>query len=160
MDCKRAKGLVLSEYADGVLKGHALEELESHLRSCLSCRRLAEDMRSTCALLKSAPRLEAPRAVWDRLRFGISKLSAKKTFAETIQENLRYGFYRIRPAIAATAAITVLLFVLATARFVSQLSYPAALPAGEDIINMVSLNGDAREDGSYDIGTSAETYFL
>lgn len=157
MDCKRAKGLVLSDYTDGVLRGHALEELESHLRSCPSCRGLAEGAASAGELLKSAARAGAPQVVWDRIRAEISGLSARKGLAETVLERLRYGLYHLRPAVVATATIIILLFVLATARLVSYINYSAALSAREDILNMASLND---ENGDYDIGTSAETFFL
>ena len=160
MDCRRAKGLVLSEYADGVLRGHALEELESHLRSCSSCRRLAEGVTSAGELLKSAARADAPQAVWDGIRAEISRLSIRKGITETVLERIRYGLYHLRPAVVATATIIILIFVLATARLVSYMSYSAALSAREDIINMVSLNGEEPGIGDYDIGTSAETFFL
>ncbi|MCX5680501.1 MAG: zf-HC2 domain-containing protein [Candidatus Omnitrophica bacterium] len=160
MDCKRAKGLVLSDYTDGVLRGHALEELELHLRSCSSCRRLAEGVTSTGELLKSAARVDAPQAVWNRIRAEISRILIKEGFVETVLERIRYGLYHLRPTVMATAAIIVLIFVLATARFVSYMNYSAALSVREDIVNMVSLNGEERGSGEYDIGTSAETFFL
>ena len=160
MDCRRAKGVILSDYADGVLRGHALEELEIHIRSCSSCRELAEGLMSAEELLKSAARADVPQAVWGRIRAEISRLSIKKGLIEDLSEKIRYGFYHLRPAVMATAAIIALLFVLATARLVSYMDYSAALSARNDIINMVSLNGDERGAGEYDIGTSAETYFL
>lgn len=159
MDCKRAKGLILADYADGILRGHALLELELHMGSCSSCRRLAEGLMSAGELLRSAPRADAPQAVWSRIRSEISRLSVKRELIEIFLERLRYGLYHLRPAVMATAAIIALIFVLATARFVSNMNYSAALSAREDIMNMVSLNGDS-ERGEYDIGTSAETYFL
>ena len=159
MDCKRAKGLILSDYTDGVLRGHALEELESHMRACSSCRRLAEGLTSAGELLRSAARADAPQAVWNRIRAEISRLSVKRGFAETVLERLRYGLYHLRPAVVATAAIIMLIFVLATARLVSYMNYSAALSAREDIMNMVSLNNESGS-GEYDIGTSAEVYFL
>ena len=160
MDCRISKGLILSEYADRTLRGHALSELEVHLRSCSSCRSLGEDVRSAGKLLKSTARADAPQAVWGRIRVEITGLSAKKGFVKTVLEKIQYGLYHLRPAVMATAAIIVLLFVQATARLVSYMNYSAALSAREDIINMVSLNGEERGIGEYDIGTSAETFFL
>jgi len=159
MDCKRAKGLILSDYADGALRGHALEELKSHLGSCSSCRRLAENLILAGESLRSAPRAEAPKAVWDGILSEISRLSAKKGFAGTVLERIRYGLYHLRPAVAAAAAVIALLFVLATARLVFYANYSAALSQREDIINMISLNGGTGEE-DFDIGTSAEMYFL
>jgi len=129
------------------------------MRSCSSCRRLAEGLTSTGELLRSTVRADAPQAVWNRIRAEITQLSAKKGFVETLLEKVRYGFYHIRPAVLATAAIAVLLFVLATAKLVSYTSYSAALSAREDMINMVSLNDD-NGNGGYNIGTSVETFFL
>ena len=160
MDCKRAKGLVLSEYSDGVLRGHALEELESHLRSCSSCSRLAEGVTSASKLLKSAARVDAPQVIWNRIRAEISRLSTKKGFVGTILERIRYGLYHLRPIVVATAAIAVLIFVLATSRLVSYINYSAQLSAREDIINMISLNNEEGDSGAYDMGTPAEAYFL
>ena len=159
MDCKRAKELILLDYADGVLRGRSLEEIESHLKSCSSCRGLAEGVISAGKLLKSQARADAPQAVWNRICAEISRLSNKTGFAETLLERIRYGFYHLRPAVVATAAIVILLFALATARFVSYMNYSAPLSAREDIVSMISLNGE-NGSGEYDIGTSAETYFL
>jgi hypothetical protein len=160
MDCKIAKELVLSDYTDGVLSGRALQELESHLRSCSSCRSLAEGIVSARELLRSSPRIDAPQAVWGRIRAEIARLSVKKALIETFLERVRYGFYHLRPVVVATAAIITLLFILATARFASYMNLSAALSAREDIINMVSLNGEERGNEKYDMGTSAELYFL
>ena len=160
MDCKRAKGLVLSDYTDGVLKGRALEELELHLRSCLPCHKLAEDAVSTGELLRRAAKTDAPQAVWERIRGEITRLSIRKGFFETVLDRIRYGLYHLRPAVVATATIVILLFVLATAKFVSYMNYSATLSARDGMINMVSLNGEENIGEGYDIGTSAEIYFL
>jgi len=160
MDCKRAKELILLDYADGVLKGHALGELESHLVSCSSCRGLAESVMSAGKLLRSAARADAPQFVWNRIRSEISELPERSGFMETLSERIRRGLHHLRPAIMATATIIVLVFVLATARLVSYMSYTAALSAREDVINMISLNGEELAGEKYDIGTSAETFFL
>jgi len=141
------------------LRGHALEELESHMRSCPSCRRLAEGLTAAGELLRSAARADAPQAVWDRIRAEISRLSIKKGFSKTLLERLRYGLYSLRPVVVATAAVAVLLFVLATARLVSYMNHSPALSARENIIDLVSLSSGS-ESGEYDIGTSAETFFL
>lgn len=160
MDCRRAKGLILSEYADGLLRGHALEELESHTRSCSSCRRLAEGVTKAGELFKSAVRADAPQGVWNRIRADLAGLSAdNESAAEGFLDRIRYGLYRLRPAVMAAAAVIILLFALATARLVSYMNYSADVSAREDMINMVSLNGEGAA-GDYDIGTSVEAYFL
>lgn len=64
-----------------------------------------------------------------------------------------YGYYHCNVAAAVDRV-----FVLATARLVSYVEYSSALSAREDIFNMVSLNGD--NGSKYNIGTSAETFFL
>jgi len=159
MNCKIAEGLILSDYTDGVLQGRALEELDAHLILCASCRKLAENVKSTCQLLKSTGKVDAPQAVWDGIRSEIAELSARKGFAGIVSERIRYALHHLRPAVVATAAIILLVFVLATARLISYANYSAELSTRESIINMVSLNGE-NGNGDYDIGTSAETFFL
>ncbi len=159
MDCKRAEGLILADYMDDALRGRAFRELEAHLVSCSSCRKLFESATSAGELYKSAARADAPQAVWGRIRAEITGLSAKKGIAETILERIKYGLYHLRPAVVATAAVMILLFVLATAKLAAYVNYSAALSAREDIINMISLNGETGS-GEYDIGTSAEAYYL
>ncbi|MEI6863105.1 MAG: zf-HC2 domain-containing protein [Candidatus Omnitrophota bacterium] len=160
MNCRKAKGLILLDYADGVLKGRELKELEAHLKLCSSCRRLAEAEALAAELLRSSGRADVPQAVWGRVRGEITRISMKREFTEIVLDRIRYGLYRLRPVVMATAAVIVLLFVLATARLVSYMSYSATLSAREDIVGMVSLNGEEGENEGYSIGTSAETYFL
>ena len=160
MDCRRSKGLILSDYADKMLSGPALEALESHLRSCSSCRKLAEEIMSTGKLLRSSARPDVPQVIWGRIRAEITGLSMNRGVIETVLERIRYGLYHLRPAVVATAAIVTLLFMLATARLVFNMNYSAALSQREDVINMVTLGGDEPGGGEYDIGTTAETYFL
>lgn len=159
MDCRRAKDLILLDYTDEVLKAGALEDLESHLASCTSCRGLAESVKSVGRLIKSIARQDAPQTVWQGICSEVAGLSVKKRFAGTVSDRVRYALYHLRPAVVATAAIILLVFVLATARLVSYMEYSSALSAREDIFNMVSLNGENGR-GEYDIGTLSEAYFL
>mgnify|MGYP001297486159 CR=1 FL=1 len=159
MDCRRAKGLILSEYSDGLLRGHALEELKSHMGACPSCHRLAESVKSTGDLLRSSIKADAPQVVWDRIVADISGLSLKRNLAETVSDRFKYVFYRLRPAVVAAAAVVILVFALATVSIISNINYSTDLAAREDIINMISLNGDGGSD-TYSMGTSVETYFL
>lgn len=160
MDCRRSKGLILSDYTDKMLRGPVLEELESHLRSCSSCRRFAEEVVSTSKLLRSSSRPDVPQVIWDRIRAEVIGPSMKRGVIETALESIRYGLYHLRPAVVTTAAIVTLLFMLATARLVYNMNYSAAFSQREDIINMVTLGGDEPGGGEYNIGTTAETYFL
>lgn len=148
MNCKKAKGLILSEYADGLMRGHELEELESHLRACYQCRSFASDIVSAGKLFRSAGRTEAPAVVWDRIRARISESLVKP------------DILRMKPAFVAVAAAVVFLFFLATARIVSDRVYHVSISAGEEIISMASLQ-NPNPAGEYDdIGTSIETFLL
>lgn len=157
MNCKRAKDLILLDYADGALKGHVLEELESHILSCPSCRRLAEDVAYTGRLFESAGRAEAPMAVWNRIRSELAGLPRANGFIAKALDRIRSGLYDLRPAIVATAAVAMLVFVLMAARIISDINYNKAISARDDTINMISLNDD---NGKYDMGTQAEKLLL
>lgn len=159
MKCKRAEDLILSEYAEGRLKGRDLEELNGHIDNCPSCRELAGGVISAGKTLRSSGRQAPPDFVWQRVQ---DKLSARQGIFEVFEDfldALGYGLYRLKPAVVATATIVVLVFVLAAARMISEHNYYAAFSAREEIVSMISLNGD-NSSAEYEIGTSAEDFFL
>jgi hypothetical protein len=158
MECKKAKGLILSEYADGVLRGHALEELEAHLRSCPNCRSFASDIVSAGRLFKTSGRKEAPPVIWERIRAEITVMMGKPAPGEGLFVRVRDRISHLRPAMVAVAAAVLLVFILTAARIVSDNnSYMRAIAAEEMVPTyyMHSSNG-----AEYGIGTSVEEFLL
>jgi anti-sigma factor RsiW len=144
MNCKIAKELILLDYADGIMAGSALEELESHIKVCRHCRTFAANTISAIRLFREAGQVEAPQAVWDKV---LTKVSVS-----------RY-FYRAKPVLMAVASAVILIFGLITARIiVDRNSYLSSL-AGEEIISIVSLQNWSA-NGEYDMGTSVEAFLL
>lgn len=159
MDCKRARELVLTDYADGFLRGRDLEELEKHMGLCEGCRRYAGEVKSAGEALRAVRIQQAPPGLWDKvkeetgLRRGIS-LTGAASFGR-IPDLLR----ALRPVAAAVAAAAVLIVVLASARIAFHNAASPATTEQYDIFALASSdwNGDA---GVYDVGTAEEEFFL
>jgi hypothetical protein len=66
MDCQRAEEL-FSDHLEGSLHQILGAELERHLASCESCRELRETLAEVVAALRSAPELEAPSGLAERV---------------------------------------------------------------------------------------------
>jgi len=65
MDCRRAEEL-FSDHLEGALHPVLAAELERHLASCASCRRLREAFGEVVLALRTAPELDAPPGLAER----------------------------------------------------------------------------------------------
>lgn len=157
MRCKRMEEIILTDYIDGNLKGHALQEVESHLGSCPECRRLAEEAKTASGLLKAAPRHEAPPRVWNSIRAAIDAGPAKTHFAGSILERLRFFLPYPKPALVLATAVLLVLFVLTVARLMPGNGYIRDGAEQDDIFLISSINGGGDETG---FGTPAEDFLL
>jgi len=106
MDCSEARDS-FSDYLDGELHAQAKEALEAHLGRCATCRNELEAIRKAVALVESLPKLSAPPAILDRVRFCIAaKAKAKPKARPAILAGWRWV------AVAAAAAAVVLAVLL------------------------------------------------
>lgn len=157
MGCERMRETILTDYIDGNLKGDALAEVESHLRACPECRKLAEEAGSASGLFRAAPRHEAPPRVWSAIRAAIDAEPAKRRFAESVWERLRSLLPYPRPAFVIATAVALVLFVLAVVRFMPVNGYLPGETEENEVFLISAMNGGDDEAG---FGTPAEEFFL
>lgn len=72
MKCKKFERL-LSRAFDGLLKKEEKEELESHLKSCLSCQMKSREYKMILNLLRKEVDLEPKPYFWERLQTKIKE---------------------------------------------------------------------------------------
>jgi predicted anti-sigma-YlaC factor YlaD len=159
MNCKKTEELIFTDYVDGNLKGHALEELKAHLGSCPNCRKLAEELESTGKLFKASPRKKAPAGLWYKICAEISERPVGGRIIEGILENVRYHLSRLRPAVVILSTAVIILFILTAVMFMSQNNYSKTGISQDDILGLYYMNG-ASDESEYDFGTPAERFFL
>ena len=161
MNCKMAKEMILTDHIDGNLKAAALGELEEHLKICPACHALAGEVKRTAVLFKDPIRKCPPPEIWRNIRAEINRKMSGPRFIQDVVERMRYILPNLKPAAVALGAAVILLVVAAAVRFAPIGNYPEIIPQQNDIIAMISVNGDVGESESgYDIGTPAERYFL
>jgi anti-sigma factor RsiW len=158
MECKKAKGIILSDYADGLLRGHALEELEAHLRSCPQCRSFASDIVSAGKLFRSHGRETAPAVVWERIRAEIVSAMGKPGVLGAALDRVRQGLSGLKPSVAAVTAAALLVFLVVAARVMHERSDYLSAIAAEGIVPTEYLYG--ANGSEYDMGTSVEEFLL
>jgi len=107
MNCTICQPL-LSTYVDGTMTAGDRASVETHLRACLACRGLAEDLRTIRASAGSLEPLVPPARVWLQI--------AAATASEPRGDWLRGGWLSWRPltAVAMTAVISAALWQLGT----------------------------------------------
>ena len=159
MNCKKMKELILTDYIDGNLKGRALEDVELHLKSCPSCRALAQDLRAAGKLFRAVGQEATPSGVWHNILAEISAVPVRSHFAEDALAYVRYYLSHLKPAVVMTSAAVLLLFVLAAIRLMPHKDYLETTIAQDDIL-AISYTSDEEDASEYDFGTPAEMFFL
>lgn len=159
MKCRRMKGLIMTDYIDGNLKGRALEEVESHLRSCPACKAVKDELIAAGRLFKADSLEELPSRVWENIRARINPEPSRIRFAEGVLDRVRHLLPRMKPAVAIASAAIVTLLVLTAMRLTGLKDYSRGVEPADDILTISYVNGDAygSEDG---FGTRLEEYFL
>ncbi len=159
MNCKRMKNLILTDYIDGNLKGHALKEIELHLGSCPTCHSIVQDAKAAGKLFRAVSRQEAPAEVWHKILAEINATPVRRPFPETVLMYMRYYISHLKPAVVIASAAALLLFAVTAVRLMPHKDYLETMGAQDDIltISYASYEEDASE---YDLGTSAEMFFL
>ncbi len=159
MNCKRMEKLILTDYIDGNLKGRGLEKIELHIKSCPRCHALAQDLEAAGKLFRAVPQEAAPVAVWHKILAEISTTPLRLRFPEAVLMYMRYYLSHLKPAVVIASAAVLLLFALATVRFMPHKDYLGTMAAQDDIL-AISYTGDEEDASEYDLGTPAEMFFL
>lgn len=79
--------ILLAEYVDGTLEGGARAAVENHLRSCSSCRELAQDASAAVAFLGRTAAVEAPLELVNRILFQVPSVKpslARRLFGRVL----------------------------------------------------------------------------
>ncbi len=71
MSCERYESLI-GDLVDGTLDGGPRHELETHLASCGSCTRLAEELLVVRRAARALPPIDLPETAWPRVSAAIS----------------------------------------------------------------------------------------
>lgn len=155
MECKKMRGLIMTDYLDGNLDKPTLKEVEAHIAACPGCRGLVSELTSIRASLKKESPQSPPPQVWERIRADIARVPMKYSLAGNFAESIRSWIVNRRPAVVIAAAAILIFAVLTVTRLMPQ-NNPLA---PDDIISIISLeeNGDYAD---YNFGTPAENYFL
>jgi anti-sigma factor RsiW len=136
---------LLSDYLEESLPNDVRQELESHLRECDDCDRLAEGLRATLRDLRAFPRLEVPPNFMARVLEKTLRGNRAPAPWEALVSWL--GLPRLSPA--AAAALLVLPFVfMAGTRDGQQMTREASMAVHQTYSNAVRLyyrRGDLRE---------------
>jgi len=159
MNCKKIEELIFTDYVDGNLKGHVLEELEAHLRSCPNCQKLAGELESTGKLFRESSRKKAPAGLWYKIRAEISAKPQATRVMEGILENVRYHLSHLKPAVVILSTAVIILFILTAVRFMPHNDYSKTGIGQDDILGIYYMNGTS-DESEYDFGTPAERFFL
>lgn len=156
MNCKSAEEIILTDYIDGKSAPQTLREVEAHIASCGRCSEIVARLKSVGGAFRTVPRMEAPLAVWERIRSEIGEKSAQVTFLPGFFEPVRIFLARLRPALVITATAAIIFVVLTMARLMPQKGTSAIQ---DDIVSMAA-SYEIGNGTEYDFGTPEETYFL
>jgi len=159
MNCKKIEKLILTDYIDGNLKGCVLEELETHLKSCPACRKLAEEAAYTKNLFKSVPRQEAPAGMWRKIQVEISAQPAKGLSIKYLLDRIRCRLPTLKPAFVMTSTAVILLLIVTALWLMPRKDSFQTVYAQDDLLALSYSNGEG-DESVYDLGTTAEQVFL
>ena len=164
MNCKKIRELLLTDYLDKQVGLALRTEVEEHLKICLECRRLEEEIhRVTVLPFKNAEGPQAPEFLWLNIKERISEReSGKRGLLDWLREKLRV-FSLPTPALTFASSMVIMLavFGLITKHnmdknqisdyFSQQISFYSVLNNGLE-------NSDNKENSS--LGTTVEKYLF
>lgn len=151
MNCKKAKELILTGYADKELNEGLNLQVEAHLAGCGQCREFKDSLyKLAIEPLKNLKEIKPPGSVWENIKEGIETEPAG-----------RPAFSIPRPVFAVALSVTV--FVIGASVALKSLNSQARInnyfQEQEKFLNSLETNG-----GDYSaagrIGTAIEEYFL
>jgi len=164
MNCKKIRELLLTDYLDKQTELELRTEVEGHLKICLECRRLEEEIRRATVLpFKNAKGPQAPQYLWLNIKERIAEReSRKRSLLDRLREKLQV-FSLPAPALtfASTMVILLAVFGLITKHNIdkNQISdYFAQQISFYSVLNNGLENGDNKD--SADLGTTVEKYLF
>lgn len=114
MTCKQIKPQ-LSAYIDGVLPAVKKEQVEAHLADCPICRKELADLKETVALLRAAPKTDAPDKFLQQVNAQIDIQQGAFSIWARVRQFLFVPFkIRIPIQLAAATAMAVLVIMVVT----------------------------------------------
>ena len=109
MNCKKIQKFILTDYTDGELDKALKEKIALHIDSCASCRQLETELKKQVIdPLRKTENVEAPEALWDRIKEFI-EVPEREKVGLNIQEFLDGLFAARKPVLAVISLLVVLL---------------------------------------------------
>ena len=165
MDCKKAKGLILTDYLDGRMGAEEGKRIEEHLAHCPECNRLSMAARKTGnELFAGIEKADVPEYLWHRVRETIlAEERERRAYAPGFFRKLRAILYIPKPALAVAAVIIMLIAIGTMTKFKinNQAVITADMPGQTeyfDYLTTDAANSSMNDNGIF--GTSIEKYFM
>jgi anti-sigma factor RsiW len=110
MECVRAKKL-LSDYLDGILDTHSVEQLERHLSGCKKCRRQRDALKALVGELNRLEPVKPPHDFLDQ----IHKRLEPRTLLDTVVKKLFFPL-RIKLPLELATAVAIAVIIVGVIR--------------------------------------------
>lgn len=164
MRCVRYRELILTDYMDGELSPEMQEEVEAHIKTCVSCSELKKSLlKKAVEPLKLAGKVNPPAYIWQNIRerLASSEEPQAQSALSALRERLSKVFVTPRPALAFATA-TVLVIGLIVASFSMYRAYERSYfaPGIELFSTGLDENNGNADSADDSLGTSIETFLM
>jgi predicted anti-sigma-YlaC factor YlaD len=164
MDCKKAQGLIFTDYLDGETGDKVRALIEEHLARCPKCAEFCiaagKKIRDPFLDIKKP---EAPEYLWRKVREAVLSERGKRTRLGDMVDKAR-ALFRIPRPILAIASVVMLIFIVGTAARlgIHNSDTPRSLftEQAEYLDYFADAPADNAGNGNGYYGTAIEKYFL
>lgn len=116
MNCKKIRGLILTDYLDGRMDKTQKETLNEHLKGCPACREFeALSRKLVMEPFDKVPRPQPPALVWQRIRETLEPQKRKPVF-NPLGEGILRLFNLPKSVFALSSVLTVFLIAVVLTR--------------------------------------------
>ncbi len=165
MHCKKAKGLILTDYLDGQMGAEEKGRIEEHLAHCPECNRLSMTARKVGGeLFAGIEKTGVPEYLWRRVRETILAEDREiRDHAPGFFGKLRALLYIPKPALAVAAVIILFIAIgtMTTLKVNNRFSLTSDMPGQAEYFDYLTTDAaDSPMDGGGGFGTPIEKYFM
>ena len=165
MKCDKVKELLATDYMDGELTAEKKSKIDSHLKTCSSCRDFEQALRQVAIEpFRKTQKFKPSPMVWNRIKTGLGPKPAWSwNPVPVIMNALHFVFRTKKPAFALATIMTiiVIVFVVAKSPFNNDKAVNLYLEDQADFLYSLSNGISGYYNGTYmDLGTDIEEYFL
>lgn len=157
MNCKKARGLILTDYLDDQMNEKDKARIEEHLAGCHECKEFSiVAIKAGNTLFRGADRADVPEYLWRRVRETIlAEERGKKNFFAALFGKLKAILYIPKPALAIVTVIVLLLAIGTAAKIKID---NKAESEYFDYLTADAADSSLNDNGAF--GTSIEKYFM